>query len=98
MSLRQRLLNGGRAYGPILMSDSPVVAELMASAGYDFAMVDHEHAPTDARSGQRLLQAMDAAAAFTSGQDRRRTEPLVRVPHGASVRLRMQRHKCAQKA
>ena len=90
MSLRQRLSNGGRAYGPILMSDSPVVAELMASAGYDFAMVDHEHAPTDARSGQRLLQALDAAAAFTSGQDdRRRTEPLVRVPHGALVRLWM---------
>ena len=89
MSLRRRLLDGGRAYGPILMSDSPVVAELMALVGYDFAMVDHEHAPTDARSGQRLLQAMDAAATFTSDQDRRRTEPLVRVPHGASVRLSM---------
>ena len=85
MSLRQRLSNGGRAYGPILMSDSPVVAELMASVGYDFAMVDHEHASTDVRSGQRLLQAMDAASA--GGQERGRTEPLVRVPHGASVRL-----------
>ena len=82
MSLRRRLLDGGRAYGPLLMSDSPVVAELMGSVGYDFALVDHEHGPTDVRSGQRLLQAMDAAAASTGG--RTRTEPLVRVPLGVS--------------
>ena len=78
--LRQRLLDGGRAYGPLLMSDSPVVAELMGAVGYDFALVDHEHCPADVRAGQRLLQALDAASS-TSG--RRRTEPLVRVPHGA---------------
>ena len=85
MSLRRRLLDGGRAYGPLLMSDSPVVAELMGSVGYDFALVDHEHGPTDVRSGQRLLQAMDAAAAAAaSTSGRTRTEPLVRVPLGVS--------------
>lgn len=58
------------------MSDSPIVVELLAMAGYGHMIIDHEHAPTGIESGQRLLQAMDAAASFTSI----RTEPIVRLP------------------
>jgi 4-hydroxy-2-oxoheptanedioate aldolase len=73
ISLRQRLLyHGEKSYGTMLMSDSPVIAELMASVGYSHIVVDHEHSPTDVRSGQVLLQAI--AAAGTS------TEAIVRLP------------------
>jgi 4-hydroxy-2-oxoheptanedioate aldolase len=69
LSLRQSLLNGGKAYGTMIMSNSPVVAELMSQMGYDFMLLDHEHSITGIESGQALLQA-------TTG----RTEPLVRLP------------------
>lgn len=81
-ALRQRLRAGGRAYGPLLLGDSPAAAELLGACGYDFACIDHEHGPTDPRSGQALLLALDAAAvAGASG----RTEPLVRVPCAADA-------------
>jgi len=92
-SLRQRLLFGSAvSYGPLLMSDSPIVAELLALTGYDHVIIDHEHSPTDVRSGQRLLQAIQAAQrstaiAMSSSSShahttaaRIRPEPIVRVP------------------
>lgn len=56
----------------MLMSNSPVVAELLASVGYGHIIIDHEHSITDVASGQVLLQAI--AAANTD------TEPIVRLP------------------
>ena len=32
-SLRQRLLRGGKSYGPLVMSDSPIVTEVLSLAG-----------------------------------------------------------------
>lgn len=75
-SLRQHLLNGGRSYGPFLLSDSPVVAEMLAMIGYGHIVVDHEHSPTSIRSGQAMLQAIDAAKAYSSTK----TEAIVRTP------------------
>lgn len=60
----------------MILSDSPIAAEIVASIGYDYIILDHEHSPTNARSGQAILQAMDAAS--TAGA--RRTEPMVRLP------------------
>lgn len=74
-SLRQRLLSGCKSYGPMVLSDSPVVAELLAGIGYDHIVIDMEHSPTDLRSCQNLLQAVDAAA----WGNRKRTEPIVRL-------------------
>jgi 4-hydroxy-2-oxoheptanedioate aldolase len=71
-SLRHRLQQGGRSYGPMLLSDSPVVAEVMALAGYGHIVVDHEHSPTDIRSGQAMLQAIQSTGTPT--------EPIVRLP------------------
>ena len=84
-SLRQRLLEGGKAYGPLVLSDSTVVAELLASVGYDHIVLDMEHSSTDLRSCQTLLQAVDAAAYWT--KDKRRTEPIVRLvsPYDAAA-------------
>ena len=78
-SLRQRLLNGGKSYGPLILSDSPVVAELLAGIGYDHIVVDMEHSPANLQSSQRMLQSINAAAAFCE----KRTEAIVRLdsPH-----------------
>mmetsp|Transcript_22159 Transcript_22159/g.39508 ORF Transcript_22159/g.39508 Transcript_22159/m.39508 type:complete len:316 (-) Transcript_22159:382-1329(-) len=82
-SLRQRLLSGAKSYGPVCMSDSPVVMELLALTGYGHMIIDHEHSPTHSSSGQALLQAIDAAR-FSSrnGQQQQHhiTEPIIRVP------------------
>jgi 2-keto-3-deoxy-L-rhamnonate aldolase RhmA len=82
MSLRQYLKQGGKSYGPLLLSDSPTVAEILALSGYGHIVVDHEHSPTDIRSGQAILQSIEAASLsphFTT-MKRRRTEPIVRLP------------------
>lgn len=78
-SLRQRLLNGGKSYGPLILSDSPVIAELLGGIGYDHCLIDMEHGPSNLQSCQRLLQAMDASSSYSS----KRTEALVRLdsPH-----------------
>lgn len=80
MSLKHRLLNGGKSYGPMLMSDSPIVAELLALSGYGHIVVDHEHSVTDVRSGQAILQAIQAAQAVAVPGNPTRTEAIVRVP------------------
>ena len=72
LCLRQRLLQNQKTYGTMLMSGSPIAAELLASVGYGFMIVDHEHSTTNVASGQSLLQAIDAANTDT--------EPIVRLP------------------
>lgn len=72
LCLRQRLLQNQKTYGTMLMSNSPIAAELLASMGYGHIIIDHEHSITDVSSGQALLQAIDAAKTDT--------EPIVRLP------------------
>ncbi|GAX20006.1 hypothetical protein FisN_1Lh520 [Fistulifera solaris] len=81
MSLRQRLLSGGRSYGPLILTDSPVVAEVLALTGYGHIVVDHEHSPTDVNSGQRLLQAIQSSHSIASLEGRHATEAIVRLPN-----------------
>jgi 2-keto-3-deoxy-L-rhamnonate aldolase RhmA len=76
ISLRQHLLQGGCSYGPLLLSDSPVVAEIMALAGYGHIVIDHEHAQTDVRSGQAMLQAIQSTHSITPIP----ATPIIRVP------------------
>lgn len=75
-SLRQFLRAGGKSYGPLLISDSPIVAEVLAQAGYGHVVIDHEHSPTDVRSGRALLQAVQSSCSFGA----RVTEAIVRLP------------------
>jgi 4-hydroxy-2-oxoheptanedioate aldolase len=89
-SLRQRLLAGGKSYGPFLLSDSPIVAELLATVGYGHVVIDHEHGVTGVRSGMRMLQAIRSGSRFllqeedTSSTGAKAsqyfTEAVVRVP------------------
>lgn len=71
-SLKQRLARGDRQLGCILMIPSPDVAEIVALAGVDMVMIDHEHGPGG-------LQDFVAQARAIQGTE---LEAIVRIPHG----------------
>lgn len=70
--LRQVLQTGGCAVGSWINSGSPIVAELMAAAGFDFLTVDAEHSAVDVPQTQVLFQAIRAGNPNCA--------PLVRLP------------------
>lgn len=62
-------------YGVWSMSGSPFVAEALGCAGYDFIVLDMEHAPNDVPRMLPLLQAVAGTP----------TAPLVRLPWNDAV-------------
>lgn len=67
--LRQRLAAGEQLFGCWLTLASPLVAEALAAAGFDFLVVDGEHSPADTMDMVALLQAIAAGG----------SQPIVRV-------------------
>ena len=57
-NLREFLKSGKPVVGTWLNSGSPIVAELMAAAGFDFVCVDVEHSAVDLPQTQQLFQAI----------------------------------------
>lgn len=57
-NLRKSLKSGQAVVGTWLNSGSPIVAELMAAAGFDFICVDVEHSAVDLPQTQQLFQAI----------------------------------------
>eukprot|EP01018_Ginkgo_biloba_P012956 Gb_26202 [translate_table: standard] len=57
-SLKSRLADGEQLYGVFLLSFSPVLAEIVGYAGYDYAVVDMEHGPGDTMAALPMLQAL----------------------------------------
>lgn len=55
--LKRRLLAGDRVYGVWLGSASGNVAELLAWAGYDFAIIDHEHGQGSLGDAVHMMRA-----------------------------------------
>lgn len=76
--LKARLRAGEPLYGAWLGLASPVVAELMACAGYDFLVVDQEHGAGSLQDAAQMLRACDA----------RGTPAIVRVPWNDQVYLK----------
>ena len=72
--LRARMERGETVYGVFLNSGSPVLAEVIGLAGFDFVLIDSEHGPTGPVENQAIIQAAEY----------RGTVPLVRVPNSAS--------------
>ena len=72
LNLRARLKERKAAIGSWINSCSPVVAELMAAAGFDFLTVDAEHSAVNLPGAQALFQAI------RSGNPN--CAPLVRLP------------------
>ncbi len=59
--LKQRLLAGDRQFGLFLALADPVAAEIAAGSGFDWLLIDMEHAPNDVRTVLHQLQAVAAS-------------------------------------
>lgn len=70
MTLKERLHNGDQLYGAFSVSFSPVVAEILGWAGYDFVVVDLEHGPGDTMAAVPILQALASTG----------TPAIIRIP------------------
>ncbi len=70
--LKARLAAGERQLGCIVMLPSPDVAEIIALAGVDMVMIDHEHGLGGLQDYVAQARAMQAG----------RTQAMVRIPHG----------------
>ncbi|MDE4133474.1 HpcH/HpaI aldolase/citrate lyase family protein [Phaeobacter sp. QD34_3] len=71
-SFKQALADGKRQIGCWMSFAEPAVAEIMGSCGFDWLVVDGEHAPNDIRSIRDQLIALEASD----------SHPVVRVPIG----------------
>ena len=70
--LKRTLANGETAFGCWVGLGDINAAEIMATAGFDFLVLDNEHSPNDMRSTRDQLVALDAAGSHA----------VVRVPIG----------------
>ena len=59
--VKHKLKNGQKTIGGFLQTLSPIAAEIMAQAGFDWLIVDLEHAPGDFANLQAQLQAMNGS-------------------------------------
>lgn len=71
-SLREKIENKGFVVGSWINTGSPIIAEIMAQAGFDFLAIDIEHSPIDLSQTLHLLQAIQAGNP--------NCYPLVRLP------------------
>lgn len=68
-AVKEKLANGERVFGCFIPLSSPEVVEIIALAGFDFALLDSEHGPLSAETAYRLFLAAEA----------RGIEPFMRV-------------------
>lgn len=68
-SVKEKLAAGERVFGCFIQTGSPEVVEIIALAGFDFALLDSEHGPLSAETTYRLILAAET----------RGIEPFVRV-------------------
>jgi 4-hydroxy-2-oxoheptanedioate aldolase len=73
--LKRALRENRRQLGLFCMLASPVAAEVTAGSGFDFLVVDMEHAPNELASIHAHLQAMETGTA----------RPVIRVPWNDTV-------------
>ncbi|HNW00615.1 MAG TPA: aldolase/citrate lyase family protein, partial [Burkholderiaceae bacterium] len=69
---------GSYAVGSWIMSASPVVAEAMGCAGFDWGVVDMEHTPLDQMDLIHMLQAIAGTSML----------PITRVPWNDAVMVK----------
>ncbi len=75
--LRKRLLAGERMIGSFIKTPTPHATEILASVGFDFIVIDEEHAPIDRGATDMILLGARAAG----------IEALVRVPSFPSAEI-----------
>lgn len=75
---KRALIEGRSQIGLWVGLADPYTAELLATTGYDWLLIDGEHAPNDVRSCLAQLQAIAPYG----------TEPVVRPPEGSTVLIK----------
>jgi 4-hydroxy-2-oxoheptanedioate aldolase len=75
---KKKLLKGEPAIGAWLSMGSPIAAEIVANAGYDAVIMDHEHGPGDFLNAISLMQAVAEAG----------PTPMMRVPWNDTVYIK----------
>ncbi len=80
MDLQRKLRTGERPAGGWCSIPSPSVAEALATAAFDFVVVDTEHAPTTTESVENMVRAVEAAPGDA--------ETLVRVAENDPTRIK----------
>lgn len=78
LRLKERLSAGATVFGAWLTMTDPAVAEIMAGAGFDYVIIDTEHAPW-------TLPALQTALLAFRGVE---TVPIVRVPWNDQVHIK----------
>jgi 2-keto-3-deoxy-L-rhamnonate aldolase RhmA len=79
-TFRHLLMSAGHQapLGTWIMSGSPIVAEAVGHAGFDWGVIDMEHSPLDMMEVVHMLQALSAT----------KMSPVVRVPWNDSVTVK----------
>lgn len=77
-SCKRKMLRGEPAIAAWLSMGSPIAAEIVANAGYDAVILDHEHGPGDFLNAISLLQAAAQAG----------PTPMMRVPWNDPVYIK----------
>ncbi|MGE4241708.1 4-hydroxy-2-oxoheptanedioate aldolase [Ramlibacter sp.] len=77
-TFKERLLAGRTQIGLWLGLADPYTAELCAGTGFDWLLVDGEHAPNDLRS---MLSTLQAVAPYDA-------HPVVRIPEGDATLIK----------
>lgn len=78
LALKKKLRAGETVLGAWLTIPDPVPAEIMAGAGFDYVLIDTEHAPWSLEAVQTALIAFKGEAAV----------PIVRVPWNDQVHVK----------
>jgi len=77
-TFKQTLLNHETTYGCWVGMADAYAAEIAAGAGFDWLLIDGEHAPNDLRSILSQLQIIDAS----------NSHPIVRIPVGETYMIK----------
>ena len=75
---KKKMLKGEPVIGAWLSMGSPIAAEIVANAGYDAVIMDHEHGPGDFLNAISLMQAVAEAG----------PTPMMRVPWNDTVYIK----------
>ena len=80
--VKTRLTAGQKCLGLWLVANSSMNAEIVAQAGFDFVIIDHEHGPGDLKGAAGQMQALRSGSIGAANDDGRE-------PGGPAVLLRV---------
>jgi len=72
--VKERLADGGVAFGTWLQTASPTVANILAHSGMDFVTIDMEHGPQSFSEAEAILYAIEAGG----------STPMIRLGEGSA--------------